>query len=477
MKIALVCLDKTSGDPPLGLAYIASYIRKYGGFNDIIIVDKEDALKRIKKEKPDVVGFSSMTYEFHNVNAFAGIIKKEFNVPTIIGGIHISALPQHLSRSNFDLAVLGEGEQTMLELMQVYEKYGEFPKNELKRINGVAFRGNGKVFITKPREFIEPLDKIPYPARDLLKMKDWYLTPRRTQFQENIGIYTSALTSRGCPYNCTFCSSTKFWKKVRFNSPQCVLGEIKELVEKYKVDGIAFADDLFIADKRRLEEIVKLVREEGFNKKIEFFVDARANLIDDKTCKLLRSMNVTAIFFGLESGCERTLNYLKKGSVTVKQNRNALKVCKENGLRTWGSFIIGNPGETKEDMMKTLDLVRDRNLDIANVGQLTPFPDNEVWSYAKEIGVVSDDFGFDFSQLTLDYKPDIILTKEMSRENFKKIFFMFQKELAKKYYANKSTKIKLKYLKYLFNPGFIKRIITHRRAAFGILKSSKIQIK
>ncbi len=260
MKIALVCMDETSGDPPLGLGYLASYLRKYGAFNNIVIIDKENLLVRTIKEKPDIVGISVMTPEFPKANLLAKKIKEELDIPLVIGGHHITYMPHHLPDSNFDVGVMGEGEQTMLELMSYIERYG---LNQNIKINGVVT----KTKINHQREFIEPLDNIPFPARDLLNMKH-YLTPRRSVFKGRFGKYTSIITSRGCIYKCVFCSSSHFWKRARFFSPEYVVSEIKHVVDNYKVDGLILYDDLFIADKKRTVRIAELIRKERINEQI-----------------------------------------------------------------------------------------------------------------------------------------------------------------------------------------------------------------
>ncbi len=472
MKIALVNLDQKSCDPPLGLAYIAAYLRKYGNFADIIIVDKEDILKRLIKERPDIVGITAMSYEFPDANLLAGKIKQIIGAKIIIGGSHISFLSNHLAESNFDIGVIGEGEQTMLELMKLFERKGSFEPDDLRKIKGIVFKNSGRNEITEKRPLIENLDDMPFPARDLLKMKEYYLIPRRMMTPEELGIYAQIFTSRGCPYKCRFCASTNLWQKTRFNSAQYVVGEIKELVEKFKVDGIIIWDDLFIADRKRVGEIAKLLKEEGLNGKAQVFVIGRANLIDEETCRMLKEMNVVSISFGLESGSDRILEYLKKGSVTVEQNRNALAMCKKFGFRTTGYFVIGSPGETEEDIMQTLSLVQDDNLDASLVFQLTPLPGTEIWDIAKKEGIVSDDISFDFKKIALSYKPDMLLTKEMSEERFKELYDLFQKESVKKYHK-KFLKFKIKYLRYLLSPVFLKKSILMSKDLINYLRFSK----
>jgi radical SAM superfamily enzyme YgiQ (UPF0313 family) len=476
MKLALVCLDREEPDPPLGIAYIASYIRKYSDFDNIVIVDKEDPIKRIKKEKPDIVGISSMTHEFHLAKKLAEEIKTRFDVPIIIGGYHISLLPHHIAGTKFDIGVLGEGEQTMTELLRVYEKYGKFSVDKIKKVSGIVFQSGKSIKITERRPLIEPLDSIPYPARDLLKMKEYYMTIRKAMFGR-FGIHLSMITSRGCPYKCVFCCNTQFWQRARFHSPEYVVGEIKELIEKYKADGIILFDDLFIANKKRVEEIADLVSKEKINEKVEFHIYGRANLIDEKICMVLKKMNVTVVEFGLESGSDKILSYLKRGTVTVNDNRRALRLCKKFGFKTAGSFITGSPNETEEDLKLTLSLLNDKNLDIAHVYQLTPLPGTEIWKLAKKYGMVSDDPTFNFEQLLMrKFKPNIILTKEIDEEKYRKIFFRLYKEGENKRYKVKISEaisgLGIKHLPQFLRPRFMKKLLFHWRDNLKYVKTS-----
>lgn len=473
MKLALINPDRISVDPPLGLGYIASYLREYGNFEDIVIIDKEDPIKVIRKEKPDIVGITATTSDFPEANRIAKEIKKNFDIPIIIGGHHISLMSKHLPHSNFDIAVLGEGEQTMLELMQSYEKHGGFQFEKLENINGLGLLDNGNLKITQPRKPIEPLDEIPYPARDLLKMKKYYLLPRKSFFPGKLVATTGVVTSRGCPYKCIFCSSSAFWPiKARFHSPEYIVGEVKMIVEKYKVDHMEIWDDLFNVNKKRIERIGQLMREEGLKDKVNFVVNGRANLIDREMCKLLKAMNVVRISFGLESGSEKILKYLKKGVVSVEDNRRAIRLCKEFGIATNGFFIIGSPPETKEDLKDTLNLARDENLDTFAIFQLAPFPGTEIWDYALKKGIVSEDINFDYKQLAIPtFKPNLIMTENIDKEKFKEWYDLFQEEVSKKYY--KKIKFEPKHLRYLFNSKFLWRVFTHPKEVINYLRYAK----
>lgn len=448
MKLALVHLATSGSEPPLGIAYIASYLRK-NGFNNTVIIERENIMKRLRKEKPDLVGISSMTYKFPEANALAGKIKAEFNIPVINGGCHISSIPQHLAESNFDVGVIGEGESTMLDLINLFESKG-FDKTSLCKVKGIVF---GKNIVTDRRELIEPLDSIPFPARDLLKMKEFYLLLRKGLF-DTLGVYTTIITSRGCPYNCTFCYPRGFWRKVRLHSANYVVDEIKMLKDDYELDGIVIRDDLFIISKRRVKEIVNLLKKEKLD--LKFSIIARANLITKDLVCILKSMNVASISFGLESGSDRILNYLKKGTVTVKQNKDALKLCKKYGIYTSSTFIIGSPNETVDDIKETMKLVSSKYLDDANVFQLTPLPATEIWDYAKSLGIVHDGIDFPYNELMVaGFKTNVLLNDKLSAEEWKKIYDEFQRVAREK--RRESIKIELKNIKHMLNINFIKK--------------------
>lgn len=461
MKFALVFLNQKEVAPPLGVAYIASYLKEYSKIDDldVIIVDKEDHMKRIQKEKPDIVGISSVTKEFSETQQFAKEVKSKFNIPVIIGGVHITSVPNSLDTS-FDLGVLGEGEQTTLELLDSYKRFGTFKPEELKKIDGIAFRNNGKLSITKPRQFITPLDKIPPPARDLLKMKEFYLRPSRTA-PDKIGRGTSMMTSRGCPYNCVYCASPAFWRRtLRFHSAQYVVDEINQIVNEYKVDSIRIWDDLFIADVKRLEEIIKLIRNEGLNDKIEFYIYGRANLMTEKIVKLLKSMNVNYISFGLESGSDKILQFLKGKNVTAKQNREAVELSKKHGLFVDATFILGSPDETKEDIEKTLNLIKNESIDMSSVCSLTPFPGTVLWDYIKKEKMIKEDGDINWDTVNLkSFQDGLYMNKTMSKEEFAEL----TKKVSQVCNEKNSQTLKKIPVKYLFDTSLYKHIFKEPR--------------
>lgn len=472
MRFALINPDRESVDPPLGLCYIAAYLRKHG-FDNVAIIDKEDPASGIKRTKADVAGISAASSEFPKANLLAKKLKDEFGMPMLIGGVHISSMPRHLPQSNFDIGVIGEGEQTTLELMQLFEKEGSFPAEKLKKIKGIVFKNNDQLETTAPRPPIEPLDEIPHPARDLLDMKKHYLLPRKSFFPGKLVVTTGMITSRGCPYNCTFCSSSEFWqKKIRLNSAEYVVEEMKQLVNEYKIDHMEIWDDLFSVNKNRLRRMAELIKQEGLKDNINIVANGRSSLIDEEMCTLLKGINVVRMSLGLESGSPKILKYLKKGVVTVEDNYRAIKLLKQHGIQTNGFFIIGSPEEAEEDLEATLKLVKDENMDSFSVFQLAPFPGTEVWDYALKKGIVSDDINFDYEQLAIPtFKPKIVMTEKVSKERFEEWYKIFQEEGAKKYY--KKIKFDWQHVRFLFSRKFLWRVITHPQEIINYIKYAK----
>ncbi len=453
MKIALVSPYSNSPHPPLGMGYLASYLEKHTGFTDIRVIDANvhDIKKEIGKMSPDMIGFSSTSNDYGRCIETAKWIKEILDVPVFIGGVHISTLPTSL-KDCFDFGLIGEGEQTFLELFRLFESRSEFPKSELKKISGLVFKEDGRVVFTKPRELIQNIDEIPFPKRELFDM-DFYLKPKPV-FMHVRGIGTNMLTSRGCPYNCVFCSTKKLWKVVRMHSAEYVISEMEHILKKYpKVKIISVYDDLFIVNRDRVRRVSEFVVERGINKKVMFNVVGRTNLIDDGICMDLRAMNVRNISFGMESGSQRILSYLKKDTLTVEQNLRAIEICRRHGIRTDGSFIFGSPNETIDDMKKTIDFIYRSNLDSVNVFVLTPFPGTEIWDIAKENGIVSEDMNWEKIDMGC---LENSLAKEVPKEEFKKIY----EEAVK---AARSCSIS----KYKINAEFIKSGISTLATAPG----------
>ncbi|MCX6695316.1 MAG: radical SAM protein [Candidatus Altiarchaeota archaeon] len=396
MKLALVSTKQEGVESPtsnpFGLISLATYARDKGGFNDIKIIDLNfSEPDEVAKYKPDLIGISAMTVDYGKAISLAEHFRNTTEVPIILGGVHISTLPASF-KPVFDVGVVGEGEETLLELLRLFENKGEFNPKDLESIMGVVYRSDEWLKQTPRRPLIEPLDIIPIPDRDYMDPK--YFEPTLIFYQNQVVPKAHMMTSRGCPYKCVFCSTSKFWSKIRFHSAEHVVEEIKYLHNKYGVKHISIEDDLFTVNLDRLEEIKKGLAREGLLGEVTFNCQPRANTISERTCQIMRDLNVKTLGFGFESGCEKTLKYLKGGSVTVQQNKEAVKMCVKYGFNVTGSLIFGSPGETIPDMEETLKFIDFlHEAGAANVWNfvMTPFPGTQMWEIAKQRGKVSDD--------------------------------------------------------------------------------------
>ena len=428
MKIAFVSVYPCI-QPPIGLASLATYIREKTGFTDMRIIDRnfEDPVKSTIEYNPDIIGVSAMTIYYTLAVKYATAVKKRLDVPVIIGGVHISTLPSSLKHC-FDIAVIGEGEQTMLELFLLYKKRGRFEKKDLRKIHGIAFYDKGKLVITGKRKVIEPLDDVPIPDRRFLNKR--YYVKKKLFAKEYYGIEDTLITSRGCPYRCTFCSTSAFWgSSVRFNSAERVVKEIRMCRELLNVDHINIVDDTFGVNKERLRKIVDGLKKAGLLGKISYSCLIRTSIVDDELLKILKDMNMVTLNFGFESGSDRVLRFLKNPPTTVEQNKNALLKAKKYGFRVYGSFIIGSPTESIEEMRATLKFIEfavKHKIDYIFVFPLKPFPSTKIWEIAKQRGVVSEDMDFEklgiFVEELYDKNEPMLIDKTINMDEYKKIY-------------------------------------------------------
>jgi len=248
--------------------------------------------------------------------------------------------------------------------------------------------------------------------------------------------HSNMLTSRGCPYNCTFCASTRFWPNIRYFSPEYMMEEIKHLRDTYGVKYITFHDDLFIANTKRLAGLHELVMREGLPKQgFRFSCASSATRITDDTARMLKEMNFVSISMGLESGNQEVLTRLKGKAFKVDINENAVHTLHRHGIHPHASFILGEPQETVEQMMETYDFIKRNPLSLVNLYVLTPLPGTPVWHAAKAQGLVSDDMDWDQLNISfeLDWKRVILVSETVSREELHKVYQKFRRLRLYKY--------------------------------------------
>ncbi len=357
---------------PLAFGYLKAYLDKN--------LENPPAFEFIEgpvdTDKYDIVAISSTSQDYSEAKRIAADVKKRNkSIITILGGHHVTYLPYTLT-SDFDLGVLGEGEQTFLDLVEYFQENVFNPDHEeLKNIRGLAIHKDNEIILTEKRDLIDPLDNIPHPHR----------MAGDTQY---------LFTSRGCPYKCAFCSSSSFWGKTRTLSAEYVVGEIEQILTQFPdIKHIPIEDDIFILDLTRLEKIIVLLEEKKINRKVAFSFTVRANLVTDQLCELIKRLNVQAVCFGAESASDRILGMLEK-KATVKQNQNALDILYKHNIPVICSFIVGILTETEEEVMATYKFITRNILEkkmgsFSTVNILTPMPGTEIWNNATEQGLVN----------------------------------------------------------------------------------------
>lgn len=412
MKLALVdTFEEKGSTSPLGLMSIATYLREHG-FKDATIIDVavDDVLAKLDSLKPDAVGISAYTFRYNRAILLARMIKELYDIPVFIGGAHITLAPYSLDPV-FDFGVVGEGEQTTLELVEALEA-----GKPLSNIHGLVFP---RSILTPKRELIDPLDLIPIPDRSLASQL--YFSKLRS-FNGQELVEGNILTSRGCLYRCPFCATSLFWQKLRFNSVERVVEEVSYLKDTYHVTCINIWDDFFTISKKRVGQIVDALVKEHLTEDLQYRVQVRVNTFDTAMAKLLKKMNVTNLNFGLETGSQRMLNIVKK-DVTVEQIKKAVHLGCYYNFQVTGSLIFGMPEETLYDMRQTLQLIDycyQEGAAYIWFFVATPYPSTVWWEQAKELGTVSDDMDWDLLDLKKTDQP-LLLNPSVPIKDFQQI--------------------------------------------------------
>ncbi len=361
----------------LGLGYIASFLRKNG--HEVAMLDPEvqgfdydTLINRASAFRPDVVGISATTPDFAGALKIAQLIKNKTKAFIILGGIHASSLPEYIMDKYsgiFDALCIGEGEATLLEICDLLAD----KINSLSEIKGICFKEDGKVIRTLARPFIEDLDSLSFPARDLIDINLY----RPHAFNYRKGKTATIITSRGCPFRCIFCASKlTLGGRFRARSPQNVLSEIIHLVARYDVNHILIQDDTFTFDIERAKEICRLIIKERL--RIEWFAFSQVVGVDDELFYLMRRAGCYSVGFGIESADEQILRNIRKAN-TIRQSEYALKAAHRQGLKTQAFFIFGNKGDTKETVNKTIDFALRVSPTLAFFNKLVPYPGTEIF--------------------------------------------------------------------------------------------------
>ncbi|MEJ2181646.1 MAG: radical SAM protein [Gammaproteobacteria bacterium] len=345
---------------PLGTLYVAASLKKAGHevrFYNGAFFQHAAILRELSEFQPGFVGIYSTTFGWDKAQRTAKDLKATLNdVFTCVGGPYPIAMQKKCLQDNasIDAVVTGEGEVTVPEIVAHLEG-----KQSLLDVLGVAFRQGDDIICNEPRPLIEDLDNIPFPARELLSNAEEYLPPPATYRRKPVAVM---LTARGCNRRCIFCSQIDKKRKsgirgIRFRSVDDVMAEIEHcLAQGYR--EIKFIDDTLAADYDRAMEITREIK----RRKLDFtwFASACVNQVDRPLLKAMKEAGCWAVLFGAESGVQKNLNTLRKGT-KVEQIRRAVADAKAVGLKVTTPFIIGIPGETYEEALQTIEFAMELN--------------------------------------------------------------------------------------------------------------------
>jgi len=400
--------------PPLGIAYIAAFLEKHG--YPVKIIDAfalqmgwQDFERRVASAKPDIIGITGMSAVIDNTFRAVGICRK-YAKYIILGGAHVSAYREKVFDQcpGIDFLIYGEGEYTFLELVKKLER-GEDPLT----IRGLISKG----VINPPSERLKDLDELPFPARHFLPNSRYRyaLFPGRK--------ITTMFTSRGCPYECKFCDTSVFGHKYRVRSAYNILEEIKEIVEQYGINSIIIYDDLFMSRKERIEKICEGIIEMGL--KIEWKCEGRPDRIEETTLRLMKQAGCSMIAYGVESGNQKALDYLKKRT-TVEGIRETFRLTKKAGINPIGYFILGIPVESYGQAVNTIRFAKEIDPTYAQFSILTPFYGTEIYKEAKEKGWYRE---IDAQNpMDKDLKRAVMVSPNWSEDRLKKIIKVAHRE-------------------------------------------------
>lgn len=393
-------------DEPLGLMCLAAYLRQHGKPVEIFDafrgrenvpdegdfywsgLSRQEIQAKLLQERPSIVGITSMfTMHSKGIHDVAKLVKETLpEALVIVGGSHASALPAVVMEdSNIDIAVLGEGEVTLLEIIEHLER-GE----EIGSVRGTAIRRNGKTVINPDREFIEDLDTLPPPARDMVDMNLYLNEPYRALFAMKPP-RANVATSRGCTGKCIFCSIHSIWRhSCRTASAAKVMEEIESLVKDYGVREISFIDDNLTFSRSRMKEICREIIRRKLNIKWCTPNGVAIWTLDEELLDLMRASGLYKITFGIDTASRRTQEFVHKTHLDLDKAKKVIAYCNRIGMWTHASFIIGFPYETKEDIETTINYAVDSELDFAAFFIATPFPGTPLYDLYKQEGLFPD---------------------------------------------------------------------------------------
>lgn len=375
---------------PLGILYIASMLEKHGHVVSVLDAAAEQlnvakTVQRIAEWKPDVLGIGSFTVTFESTTRLGKAIKKQLpNIPIVLGSYHVTLVPHEaMAHTCFDIGVMGEGEFTMLELVEYFATHAHDDYSALDGVDGICFRKDAPktekgytLHFTKPRAKFTALDELPKPARHLLPSNIYKPIP----IDNNGTPKFSMITSRGCPHSCAFCQKAN--SGYRSHSAKYIVDEMEELVDKYGAKDIAVVDSLFCANRKRVEAICDEIMARGLQSRLSWTCSSRVEVVDKPLLQKMKDAGCWRTRFGIESGHDTVLDFISKG-ITQEKIRKAVTAAHEVGLRPKAFFMVGHMPDTKETILETIRFAKSLPLHDVTVQINTLLPETpqlEIWN-------------------------------------------------------------------------------------------------
>lgn len=363
---------------PLGILYIAAVLEREG--HEVACIDAaaellnvEGTVKRVEEFAPDLIGIGSFTVTFETCVKLGEALKDALpNIPIVLGSYHVTLVPEEaMANTCFDVGVLGEGEFTMLDLVDHYQG-----RKSLEDVPGIVFRqDDGSCHFTPARKKFKALDELPFPARHLLPPNIYRPIP----VDEHAFPKFAMVSSRGCPHACAFCQKSR--SGYRSHSAQYVVDELEHLIRDFGVQDVAFVDSLFCANKKRVHAICDEMIRRGVHKKISWTCSSRVEVVDKPLLQKMKDAGCWRTRFGVESGSDRVLDFISKG-ITKDKIRKAITAAHEVGLRPKAFFMVGHMPDTRESILETIEFAKSIPLHDVTVQINTLLPETpqmEIW--------------------------------------------------------------------------------------------------
>lgn len=373
--------------------------------------DWEEYLKRkIERFRPDIIGFSVMSFDYSQALKMSRFIKKHYNIKIIFGGVHSILMPEQVIKNReVDIVCTCEGEYVLKDLMD--------KKLDCRNVKGIWYKKEDNIIKNKNLKLIENLDELPFPDFDDYDLKKYFLINNN---------HLPIMGSRGCPYNCTYCSNHAIRKKlegkyVRLRSADSLIKEIEMRINQYYSRGMRylfFYDDTFILDRKFVLDFCRKFREKGFDKKIKWNVNVRANLVTDEIIKEMKEAGCYEVRMGVEAGNDNIRNNLYKRAMSEEQIYNAVQIIKKYGLHLRVQFIVGAPYDTIGTMNESYRMARRINADYTLFPILMPLPETEIKEICEKENLIEKK-GFKDSHIM--FTTPVTKTKYAGMKDIKKV--------------------------------------------------------